>query len=110
MSDTWMIDMNHFLDEDGEIILEPAQARILGEYAAAIVLMASFPDADYPPEYKVRCRRRPNRKPCNEEIAGWMFQESDDIFWICPKCNDRGLISNWKDTMWDLRDSEQILH
>ena len=100
MADTWITDITHFLDADGEIISEPVQAKVLGEYFAAIILMASFPEPEYPPEYKVSCRRRPNRKPCLEEIAGWIEPESEDIVWICPKCQDRGRISNWKGTIW----------
>jgi hypothetical protein len=70
MADTWVTDISHFLDEEGEIISGPPRARKLTEYLTAIILMASFPEPDYPPEYLVRCRRRPNRKPCREEIVG----------------------------------------
>lgn len=110
MADAWITDFNHFLDEKGDLISEPAQARALAAYLTAIVLMASYPDPEYPPEYKVKCRRRPNRKPCNEEIAGWVDPENEDIFWICPKCQDRGRISNWRHSMWDLSGLEQIAH
>ena len=110
MSDTWITDITHFLDKDGHIVTEPAQAKQLGDYFAAIVMMASFPDPDYPPEYKVLCRRRPNRKPCKEEIAGWIEPDSDDIFWICPKCQDRGRISNWRGTIYDMSDIGDVFH
>jgi len=43
MADTWITDLTHFLDENGEMIKEPPQARKLGEYLAAIVVMASYP-------------------------------------------------------------------
>jgi hypothetical protein len=46
MSDIWTTDISHFLDEDGHIIAEPARAKLLGDYFAAIVMMASFPDPD----------------------------------------------------------------
>ena len=110
MPDTWITDLTHFLDEEGNIISEPVEARVLAEYFTAIVLMTSYPDPDYPPEYKVKCRRRPKRKPCHTEIAGWIDPENDDIFWICPKCQDRGRISNWRCSMWDISDSEQMAH
>lgn len=109
MADTWTTDITDFLDDDGEMILEPQEARKLAEYFATIILMVSYPDPEYPPEYLVKCRRKPNRKPCHEEIAGWIEPESDDIYWICPKCNDRGRISNWRGTMWDISD-ELISH
>ena len=102
MADTWVTDITHFLDEEGEIISEPTKARKLGEYLAAIIVMASFPDPEYPSDYRVRCRRRPNRKPCLEEIVGFVDPETDDIVWMCPACGDSGLISNWRGTIWDM--------
>lgn len=110
MADTWITDLNHFLNEDGDIISEPIPAKIFAEYFTAIVLLASFPESEYPPEYIVRCRRRPNRKPCNEGIVSFIVPESDEIFWICPKCNDRGSITNWRNSMWDLSDLEPVTH
>jgi hypothetical protein len=104
------MDITHFLDEKGEMITEPRQARRLAEYLAAIIVMASYPDPDYPPEYRVSCRRRPNRKPCLEEIVGYVDPETDEIFWKCPKCEDRGLISNWQGTIWDMSDAEEVVH
>ena len=108
MADTWVTDISHFLDEEGEIISGPPRARKLAEYLTAIILMASFPEPDYPPEYLVRCRRRPNRKPCQKEIVGFVDPETDDIVWMCPVCGDRGLISNWRGTMWDMSGAEGV--
>ena len=108
MSDTWVIDITHFLDDSGEITSESFQARKLAEYFAAIIVMASYPDPEYPPQYRVSCRRRPNRKPCFEEIAGFVDPETDDIVWMCPKCGDHGLISNWRGTIWDMSNVEDI--
>jgi hypothetical protein len=108
VADTWYTDITHFLDDNGDMIKEPPQARKLAEYLAAIIVMASFPDPDYPPEYRVSCRRRPNRKPCLTEIAGWLDPETDDVVWICPVCQDRGIISNWKGTIWDMSNCEDL--
>jgi hypothetical protein len=110
MPDTWVTDLTHFLDETGEIVSEPAQAKALAEYFVAIVFMASFPDPEYPVEYKVTCRRRPHRKPCLEEIVGFIDPETDGIVWKCPKCHDCGLISNWRGSMWDLSDLGEVAH
>jgi hypothetical protein len=110
MADTWIIDLTHYLDEDGDIISEPSPAKALAKYFTAIVFMASFPDPEYPPEYKVMCRRRPNRKPCLTELISFVDPETDDIMWMCPRCNDRGLISNWKGSMWDLSDLGETAH
>jgi hypothetical protein len=110
MADTWITDFTHFLDEEGNLVSEPAPAKVLAEYFAAIVFMASFPDVEYPPEYIVKCRRKPNRKPCLEEIVAFIDPHTEDVVWMCPKCQDKGIISNWRHTMWDLSDSEQPVH
>lgn len=110
MADTWVTDITHFLDEEGEIITRPPHARKLGDYFAAIIMMATFPDPDYPPEYRVSCRRKPHRKPCLEDIIGYIDPETDEIFWKCPKCEDRGLISNWRGTIWDMSDFDEVVH
>ena len=110
MADTWVTDITHFLDEKGEMITEPIQARRLAEYFAAIIVMSSHPELEYPPEYRVSCRRRPNRKPCLEEIVGFVDPETDDIVWMCPACGDRGIIRNWRGTIWDMSDDGEVVH
>lgn len=72
-------DITHFLNEKGEMITELPQARKLGGYIPAIIVVASYPEAEYPAEYRVSCRRRPNRKPCLEEIVGYAHPEMDEI-------------------------------
>jgi hypothetical protein len=110
MADTWFTDIAHFLDEKGEIIAVPSQDRKLGEYFAAIIVMASYPDPEFPAGYRVICRRRPSRKPCQTELVGFIDPETDDIVWMCPKCNDRGIISNWRGTIWDMSDADETFH
>jgi RNA polymerase subunit RPABC4/transcription elongation factor Spt4 len=29
---------------------------------------------------------------------------------MCPKCNDRGIISNWRGTIWDMSDADNTFH
>ena len=106
MSDTWITDITHFLDDKGEMITEPLPAARMGEYFAAIIVMASHPEPEYPSEYRVACRRKPNRKPCLEEIVGFVDPETDEITWMCPKCKDHGRISNWRGTIWDMSHSD----
>jgi hypothetical protein len=102
MADTWVTDISHFLDEEGKIISKPIKARNRAEYLTTLIVMTTFSDPEYAPEYRVNCRRRPNRKPCLEAIVGFVDPETDDIVWMCPKCEDRGVISNWQGTIWDM--------
>jgi hypothetical protein len=107
---TWITDLSDFLDEAGDIISQPSKAKTLAEYYSSIVFMVSYPDPEYPAEYSVKCRKRPNRKPCLGKIFGFINPEADDILWMCPKCYERGLISNWRGSMWDLSDSGDVAH
>lgn len=54
MADTWVTDITHFMDDEGKLVSEPSQARRLAEHLAAIIVMASYPDPEYPPEYLVK--------------------------------------------------------
>jgi hypothetical protein len=111
MGNTFVVDMTHFLDEHGEMSAElPGPARRLAEYFVAIVTMASYPEPDYPAKYRVLCRRRPNRRKCLEEIVGFVDPETDDIVWMCPRCHDNGIISNWRNTMWDMSGFDEVGH
>ena len=110
MADTWISDITHFLGDNGDLIVEPKEARALADYFASIIVMASHPEHEYPPEYRVLCRRRPQRKPCREEIVGFIDPETDNVVWMCPKCNDRGLISNWQGTIWDMSQIVEAIH
>ncbi len=108
MADTWITDITHFLDEKGEMITGPIAAAKLAEYFAAIIVMAS--EIEYPPEHQVYCRRKPKRKPCLGEITGYVHPDTDEIYWECLKCGDRGIINNWQGTIWDMRSTGEIMH
>lgn len=108
MGDTWVTDLIHFLNEDGSIAPTEGPARRLAEHLVAIVAMISRPELIPPAEYRVRCRRRPGRKPCTGLIQADLDPKTEDIDWWCPVCGDKGCISNWKGTMWDLTNADQF--
>ena len=105
MRNTWITDLTHFLDESGHIEPEKGPARRIAEYLTSIVAMVSLPELVIPQEYKVRCRRRPGRRPCVGCIEVDLDPETEDVMWWCPTCGDNGYIRNWKGTMWDLSDA-----
>ena len=105
MAGAWITDITHFLDEQGEMIKEPFEAREMAEYFAAIIVMATYPEPEYPTEYKISCRRGP---PCLEEIIAGVDPETDEIFWKCLKCGECGLISNWQGTIWDMSEIDGV--
>ena len=108
MGDTWITSLEHILDESGAIAAPKGPGRKLAEHIVAIVAMASRPEMVPPPEYRVRCRRRPGRKPCPGMINVNLEPETENIVWWCPVCHDNGKISNWKGSMWDLRKAGEI--
>ena len=101
--------MTHFLNEEGYIVLESGPGLKFTEFLTAIISMISHPPP-LPEEFKVRCRRRPQRKPCNGIIKGEEDPETEDLIWWCPECGDNGTISNWQDTIWDLSDAWGAVH
>ena len=105
LGDTWITDLTHFLDEDGQIAPADGPARRLAEHLTAIVAMASYPEIVIPAKYNVRCRRRPARKPCGGHIEADLDASTDEIMWWCTQCDDKGYIRNWKRSMWDLGDA-----
>ena len=108
MVDTWIVNLEHLVDEDGTIAAPKGPARKLAEHIVAIVAMASRPELIPVPEYQVRCRRRPGRKPCSGMIEADFDPEDERIMWWCPVCDDNGYISDWKGSLWDLRDANEF--
>jgi len=98
----WIINLRHFLDEEGHIAPASGPARRLAEFLVAIVAMTSLPESVTPTTYQVRCRRRPGRKPCPGYIVSGIDPEDEVILWICPVCGDKGTIEHWQGTIWDL--------
>jgi len=108
MGDTWITSLAHMLDESGAIAAPKGPGRKLAEHIVAIVAMVSRPETVPPPEYRVRCRRRPGRKPCPGMINVNLDPETENIVWWCPVCHDNGKISNWKGSMWDFRKADEV--
>ncbi len=105
MADTWITDLTHFL-KDGRLPRQlPGPALRLAEYLGKIV--AAVTGAEPDDSLDVRCRRRPRRRLCPGEIEGYIVPESNAICWECLVCGDNGLISNWENTIWDLREADE---
>lgn len=109
MPDTWVTDITHFLDEEGDIAGESAPAIRFAEYLVSIISLISHPKP-VPVELSVSCRRRPHRKPCKGQIEGHIAPYTEDIVWWCPLCGDSGFITNWKGTIWDLSEAGNTPH
>ena len=98
----WIVNMQHYLDEDGSIGLTMNRpTRRLADYFGSIVTFATSFDDEPFLNSNIKCRRRPGRKPCQGKIQALLDLDSDNIVWQCPVCGDNGVISGWQDTPWD---------
>jgi hypothetical protein len=107
MGDSWITDFSDFLDQDGSIGPESGPGRKMAEYLARIIVDATIPDFSARRPTAVRCRRRPNRRPCLGMIENDLDPETNQIVWWCPECGDNGLIDNWEGSLWDCTKGDQ---
>lgn len=100
-------DMRHYLGMDDPQERASDPARRLGRYLGRIVQAATAGVTRGTEQATVvRCRRRPGRRACAGRIAVQLTDVPSRIRWWCTVCEDRGVISNWRHTPWDL----SVLH
>jgi hypothetical protein len=93
-------DLNHFLDLPPET---PGPARRLAGHLSNIVRAATAGDAGTAWESALPCRRRPANHRCPGRMIVLRTDAPAPIRWQCSVCDDEGVISNWKDSPFDLR-------
>lgn len=103
MGDTWIVDITHYGDPLDPALDIPEPARRLREFFGTIVgATTAWPFPDQSRTTGLRCRRRPNRKPCSGLLRVILVEGEGHIAWACSNCDDNGLISGWRDSHWDL--------
>jgi len=102
MSDTWITDIRHLLDEYGNFPHDlPRPALNLGRHLTKIIDSATMNKLyKKPGKTNVKCRRKPKRKPCAGLIEA-NIQDDGIIRWSCPICHDNGYINGWQNTKWN---------
>lgn len=107
---TLVTDLTHFLTKEGAIAPMPEPATRLAEFLGSIVDDATTLPNEHNHWVRVKCRRRPGRKPCSGEIVtDFELENIDTIIWHCPVCDENGYIRNWQGTLWD-RTTDSISH
>lgn len=107
---TWVIDMRHYLDEDGLLAEMPPQAVDLALHCGSIVAWMSSHLAASLPETNVRCRTRTRAYGhCVGDIFAGLAPD-DAIEWCCIVCRDAGRITGWRQTHWDRSESSRARH
>ena len=100
---TMITNIQHFMDENGEVPDLPLEAKELLNFLTAIIEAATT-EYDRPVTLSaVNCRKLIIGKPCSGEIEVWVYAEDNQIGWECLECGDEGVISNWEGTPWDKR-------
>jgi len=94
---TYVTDITHFLDENGELAQIPATARKLARFLTLLIeaATAAFPADDH--DSHIRCRRT----RCTGSIRISLVSPEDEISWYCPVCEHNGVIHNWRETKWN---------
>jgi hypothetical protein len=99
MSKTYVTDIAHFLDADGELAEMPKPARRLASFFVllidAITQQQAYPARDH--DTRIRCKTG----HCTGSIRASVASHDSEIVWLCPKCGHQGVIRNWQGTKWD---------
>jgi hypothetical protein len=106
--DTWITDLRHFIDSDGVLVEGPAGR--LAAYWCRLVEAGTVRPEGLWAQSAIRCRRHPGRARCPGHIRVRRSDGSDRVEWECPACTDRGVISGWEQSPWDLRAAQDDKH
>ncbi|MFA6110872.1 MAG: hypothetical protein WDA75_19095 [Candidatus Latescibacterota bacterium] len=105
MAHTWITNLRHFMDDDGEIPEAlPGSALRLVRFLGAIVQWVTIHTPAEYPWTNVPCRRNPGHRPCPGDIHAQFDAEETTILWECPFCGANGTIRGWEGTCWDRTD------
>ena len=95
----YITDLTHFLDKSGAIAPVKGPARAMAQFLVNVVSHAS--DATEGAFAAPSCFK------CKKIAVEAARAQDDAIVWSCPACRTEGRISNWKGSLWDLRDRPQ---
>jgi hypothetical protein len=96
----YISNMQHFLDDKGNIPKQmPKEARELASFFALVIDATTKKNPFTLSEIELRCFE----KGCMGLIKSEVLKETNEIHWVCSKCKNEGMISNWKLTKWDNR-------
>ena len=97
MTNTYVTDITHYLNESGELADMPAPARKLASFLGLLIDASSqvVPIADR--DTRIRCRKR----GCQGSIRVSLPARDSEIDWHCPVCGLNGVIRKWQGSKWD---------
>ncbi|MBE9509394.1 MAG: hypothetical protein IMY71_00840 [Bacteroidetes bacterium] len=89
--------MIHNLDEKGNV---PKQMHKEAKELASFMALVADETTKQKPSVDIQTDIRCFEKQCDGMIQS-EITEDDEIHWICPKCQNEGVISEWQGTRWD---------
>ena len=104
MSNSYITDLTHFLDHDGEIAKEmPSEARNLACFEALIVdkTTEKYIHIDTLNDNDINTDLRCFIDDCVGQIFSYVDESDKRIRWYCTRCTVNGFISNWQSSKWD---------
>ena len=104
----WVIDIRHWLNDDKTGPAVP-QLRLKVKKMTEIITFATSLEKGLVTSSPPKCWRRPNRKPCAGELE-IHFTAEDRIHWICPVCEDEGVLMGFRGLIWDISEGIGTAH
>ncbi len=99
MAGIYVTDITHYLDDAGELATPmPRAARQLASFLV-LLIDATTAETDFAAAFDTGIRCRSNT--CPGTIRTSRELPEGDIYWHCPQCAHRGVITNWQDTKWN---------
>jgi hypothetical protein len=97
---TLKADINHFLDEDGNVLALTEQAKTILQFLSKIVSATSQHIEQPLIHLDLKCNTRARGLSCKGNIAA-KCRDKVTIEWQCDTCQAAGTISNWQGSIWD---------
>jgi len=95
----YITNFKHFLDEDGNIPKTMhKEARELASFLALVIDESTDYDSESGFETFINCFKGGCDGMIQSEI---LFDKNNEIHWLCPKCGNEGIISEWEECRWD---------
>jgi hypothetical protein len=103
MGNTWITDLQMYIDPGRGMVALPGRARRLIDHFGAIVVAISPQPIEVLAWTTVPCRRRPRRRLCPGRIRGLIAADDRRSHWGCVECGDHVAIAGWEGSPWDAR-------